>query len=512
MNLNKIEMKYLGFTVSNIFVLIFLIAFILPLWIWYGWRIEVPPENLCILIHKSGENLPPGELIAPSDKFKGIQLKTLKEGRYFYCPIFWDWKIQKQFIVPSGKTGIIVRNFGKDLEPDQIFAPEGYKGILKEALSPGRYSQYNPAAYQLILVSAVTVQAGNVGVVTQMIGKTPVQRNTFLVDDGEQGVQKNTVSPGTYYINFFEKTIDEVSLRSQRFDMEDTKSILFPSKDGFDITLEGTIEWFINKDRVAEVYMKYNDESDKDGTGKKVTFTDKVISKVILPNARAFSRIQGSKYIGREFISGKTRKLFQNAFLNDLKEACEMEGIIIKSALVKTIRPPVRIATVIKDREIARREKEKYEEEKETQKSAKTLAMEELMVLRGQQINDAQREVSVKIKDADKNAEVKTIGAEQKLDVAQRNLKAAINNAKAILAKAEAHAKVIIFNNLAEAKALQEAIDAFGGGANYAKHALLKKIAPGIEDILDNTDGIFSTFFKDFTMSSGKKETVSEVK
>ena len=250
----------------------------------------------------------------------------------------------------------------------------------------------------------------------------------------------------------------------------------------------------IDKNRVAEVFMKYNDTSDKDTFGRPITFTDKVINKVILPNARAFSRIQGSKYIGKEFISGKTRKLFQKAFLEDLKKACQQDGIVIKSALVKTIRPPVRIARVIKDREIARREKETYEKEKDTQISAKSLAMEELMVLRGQAINDSQRGVSVMIKEADKDAEVKIIGAQQKLDVSQRNLKASINNSKSILAKAGAKSKVIIFNNLAEAKALQAAIDAFGGGENYARHSFLKKIAPGIEDILDNTDGIFHLF------------------
>ncbi len=504
MNLDNIQMKYFGIPISNLILVVFVLIICCPLWIWYGWRIEVPAEHVAVLIHKSGENLPQGELIAKSDKFKGLQLNTLSEGRFFYCPIFWDWKIKKQFIVPEGKSGILIRNFGKDLGPDKLLAEKGFKGILPDSLTPGRYSQYNPSAYQLVLVPAVSVRAGYVGVVTLRIGKTPEKRNTFLVEEGEQGIQKKTLSPGTYYINFFRKSISEVSLRSHRFDMEETTAILFPSKDGFDITLEGTIEWFIDQDRVSEVYMKYNDTADKDDLGSSMTFTDKIINKVILPNARAFSRIQGSKYIGKEFITGKTRKLFQKAFLKDLKNACKQDGIVIKSALVKTIRPPTRIARVIKDREIARREKEKYEKEKETQKSAKSLAMEELMVFRGQLINDAQRKVSVKIKTADKNAEVKIIGADQILDVAQRNLQAAINNAKSILAKADAKARVIMFNNIAEAKALQEAVDAFGGGTNYARHALLKKIAPGIEDILDNTDGIFSSFFTDFKIKGNK--------
>ena len=233
MNLDNIEMKYFGIAISNLILAVFVLIICCPLWIWYGWRIEVPAEYVGVLTNKSGVNLPAGELIAKSDKYKGIQLKTLSEGRYFYCPIFWDWKIKKQFIVPGGRAGLLVRNFGKDLKPGKLLAVEGSKGILPESLSPGRYPQYNPSAYQLVLVPAVTVRAGYVGVVTLRIGETPETRNTFLVKEGEQGIQKQTLSPGTYYINYFRKSISEVSLRSHRFDMEGAMAISFPIKRWF---------------------------------------------------------------------------------------------------------------------------------------------------------------------------------------------------------------------------------------------------------------------------------------
>ena len=68
--------------------IIFVAAFI-----WYGCRIEPEDGQVAVLIRKTGENLPPGEIIATDSKYKGIQLETIGEGRYFRNPYVWDWRI-----------------------------------------------------------------------------------------------------------------------------------------------------------------------------------------------------------------------------------------------------------------------------------------------------------------------------------------------------------------------------------------------------------------------------------
>lgn len=483
----------LGLPGGVVFPLLTLVLLLLlPGWYWFSWRIEVPPEHLCILIHKSGSNLPPGQVVATEPGQKGIQLQTLKEGRWFRCPLFWDWRVLPQVNIPQGSAGVLVRLFGEDPPPgDLLAAHERMKGVVPGALRPGRYPEINPLAYRVMVVPAVQIRAGHVGVVTLRLGREPQKKNTFLVAEGERGVQEKTLAPGTYYVNPYEMEIKEISLRSHRFDMAGEHAIQFPSKDSFDITLEGTIEWFVDEKRVAEIFMKYDDDDKKD-------FIDKIVQKVIIPNARAYSRIQGSKHLGKEFISGSTRKIFQEQFLADLIDSCQEEGVVIKSALVKTITPPDRIASVIRDREIAKREQDKFEKEKETQVAAKSLAMEELMVNRQELVTSAQQEVSVAIKGAEKDAEVKIIAAEQRRDVARRELEAAKNQASALVARADAEAQVIVLSNLAEARSLQEAVDAFGGGAGYARYEFLKRIAPGMRRILDSTNGIFADFFADF--------------
>ncbi|HSR87538.1 MAG TPA: hypothetical protein VLL07_01180, partial [Pontiella sp.] len=65
------------------------------IFIWFFCRIEPGPGEIAVLIRKTGENLPPGQVIALAEKQKGIQLDVLPEGRYFRNPYTWSWKIQR---------------------------------------------------------------------------------------------------------------------------------------------------------------------------------------------------------------------------------------------------------------------------------------------------------------------------------------------------------------------------------------------------------------------------------
>ena len=54
--------------------------------IWVFCRIEPGAGEIAVLIRKTGDNLPPGQVIALVEKQKGIQLDVLAEGRYFRNP------------------------------------------------------------------------------------------------------------------------------------------------------------------------------------------------------------------------------------------------------------------------------------------------------------------------------------------------------------------------------------------------------------------------------------------
>jgi regulator of protease activity HflC (stomatin/prohibitin superfamily) len=175
-----------------------------------------------------------------------------------------------------------------------------------------------------------------VGVVTSLIGEDvmqgnlpPEKRNTYLVDKGMKGVLSGVLDPGTYYLNPYVVSVVEMTLQSQRFEMSGDDAINFLTVDGFTVVVEGTIEYAIARDQSALLTHKVGDMED-------------IVKKVVLPRARGFSRIEGSKNPAIAYIVGETRQQFQNNLEQHLKDRCQPWGVTIKSVLIRNISPPRR--------------------------------------------------------------------------------------------------------------------------------------------------------------------------
>ena len=98
--------------------------------------------------------------------------------------------------------------------------------------------------------------------------------------------------------------------RSQRYNLTD---IGFPTRDGFWVSLEAIIEFRVKPEQAAATYILYNEERDDK------TLSKEVVNKVILPNARAYTRLRGSNHSGKEFIAGDLRVAFQEDFQKTMK-------------------------------------------------------------------------------------------------------------------------------------------------------------------------------------------------
>ena len=80
------------------------------------------------------------------------------------------------------------------------------------------------------------------------------------------------------------------------------------------------------------------------------------------------------------------------------------------------------------------------------------------------------------------------IEANKRLKVAELELQAAADQAAATLARGSADAKVIEFQNEAEASGWKKAVEAFGGsGDEYARWTMLRKLAPAFRSMMVNT-------------------------
>jgi hypothetical protein len=490
--------------IAGLLVLLVLVGAIF----WFVIRVEVNANGILVLVNKTGKTLPKSlvdrfgdqvvlypELVRAvaattgeteeqvRNRYKGIRHEVLPEGRYFPNPYSYKSIKMAATVIRQNELGVLVRKFGKPLPfPKTVATEPDERGPVAEILRPGRHN-INLLAYEVQRFPAIQIPEGHVGVVTLLSGQDPKSQNTYTVEPGEKGVQRETLPPGLEYYNSYLKRIEIVDVRSHKYDMLGDDAIYFPSNDSFNITIEGTIEWAIRPDHVAEVSVAYGDAQD-------------ILDKVILPNVRSIARIQGSKLLAHEFISGKTRTAFQDRLLEELKRECWQQGIDIKSALVRDIVPPAEIAGLISQREQADQEIDRSTNEMAEAKAEAQLVEQRELLEQNTAIGDARRQVVTVTKEAEQRKGVAVTQARREFEVAKLELEAAEKQAAAIRSRGQAEANVILFEYQAKAEPLATAVAAFGDGVTYAQQFFLRRVAPSISTILTNTDGPFAEVFK----------------
>lgn len=479
-------------------------------WVVYNqFRIDVATGKMAVLIRKDGINLTNNDVVAPTADHRGIQREFLTEGRYFRNPLYWEWQVVDQTIIPNGKLGVLVSLTGEELPSGEFLARMTddrkplTRGIVPGVLRAGRYP-IHPWLFEIKEYDPQIIPAGYKGVVTNLAGPLPEQPNVLLVPAGFRGVQEDGLDPGTYYVNPFETRINLVDCRSQRFNLATNKDMGFPSRDGFWVSLDGIIEFRVRPEQAAEVYVAYNEEANGDA------IDEEIIRKVILPNARSFCRLEGSNESGREFIQGETRSQFQANFQIAMQKACEPLGIEIIQALITRISPPEKIAEPVRAREIAKQQEEQYQQEILQQESEQNLAIEKELVKQKQALVQADQTVIKLTTEALQEQEVAVTEAEERLSVAQLRLDAAKDEAEAVLARGRAEAEVIGFQNEAEAAGWKNSVLAFDGrGDQFARYVLLQKMSGAYRRMMVNTaDSPIMQIFQSFVSESSGQPAI----
>ena len=483
---------------------------------WFYCRIEVPPEHIAVLIAKTGEDPPNGTIIVHSKdhKQKGIQLDILKPGRHFRNPFFWDWELHPYQDIKQGTVGVLTRLYGETpsnpenalLVPYDV-SKRHLKGIVDEVLKPGQYP-INPHAYQVQVFRAIEIEAGQVGVVCNQVGRRPETSNTYLVNANERGVQKEILGQGAHYLNPYKVRVYPVDIRSQRLSFsrrhggdlggkkQDGLSVLrFPSSDGFEIEVNLTVEWSIDKLRAPEVFVRI-------GTGDPSTLLKEILHKTLIPAIRGYARLRGSQYPAAKFIAGKTRAEFQQAIFDGLLSTTKTQGIILHSVLVNNTRVPTEIAGPIREREVAKEERTRNKTQIQQAIAEQALAKSEEIVKREKARVLAETEKEKRRIEAENNQRVALIEQAKLLAVAKADLDAAKLQAKAILARGTAAASVIDANNIARSEPLKASVRAFSSPSNFASYTFAQRVAPQVQSIFAHPDGPFGQLFKQLLVGS----------
>ena len=150
---------------------------------------EVPADYVGITTALDGAPLPLGEFVAMSDpghndfqnaaKFlelrgqRGPQYDALRPGTYYINPWMFSVKQVNVTVVERGEVGVVVSNVGKkasdapvadkstDLSGvvgsnERYVVPDGYRGIQKDVMGPGRY-YLNTAAAMIYVINTTNI-------------------------------------------------------------------------------------------------------------------------------------------------------------------------------------------------------------------------------------------------------------------------------------------------------------------------------------------------------------------
>ena len=415
----------------------------------------VQPGEMLVITAKSGKDKPPDQILAKAGE-KGILEDVLGEGRHFVWPILYETEKKKVVDIQPGQIGIVVSKVGKPLSPGEILAGEGQKGIRRKVLPPGRH-RLNPYGYDILLVDVTRIDPGFVGFSVALAGQ---EAKGSFAEAGEKGVRKDVLQPGYYYINPKELKVQavEIGVNQISFLETDDKQIEFPSVDGFLIDIDATVEWELHPRHVAAVMKEF---------GQRTAIEDKVIR----PQSKSISRLQGSTYGAKEFLLGEGREKFQKTFTEELTRICDAKNLTVHSAFIRRIVIPDNLLEPIKEAFVSVEKEKTAKFWEETKKSDAELQRETSLI--DQRIREVEADTDALIRQikAAAEREVAQIDAETGLKVAELQQEIALIEAERTRTLGAAEAQVVQMAGEAEAKGFADKVGAFGGdSAAFARY------------------------------------------
>ena len=241
-------------------------------WVFRLFGVIIVPESQIGLVTKKfvlfgkEKSLPDGRIIATKGE-AGFQAKTLAPGLYFG---FWPWQFEIKLvdftIIPQGKIGLVASKdgmvpgngaiLGRNVDSDNFQDAEkfltnnGQKGRQATILVAGSY-RINRHLFDVSVCDQMTINDNAVGVVTTLDGLPLTEGqiaadstkghnkfqdfNAFLENGGQRGLQQEVILAGTYNINPWAVTIEEVKMTEIPIGSVGVV-VSFVGEDGVDIT------------------------------------------------------------------------------------------------------------------------------------------------------------------------------------------------------------------------------------------------------------------------------------
>jgi hypothetical protein len=414
--------------------------------VFYDWEIlpavTIPAGKVGIVVSKVGSNLPQGEFLAAQGQ-KGIWRQVLGPGRYRLNPYGYRIDLLDATSVPIGYVGVVTGLSGKQA-PAGEFAGPGEKGVRQDVMQPGLY-YVNPKELRVDVLEIGVNQVSLIGEKGgEVITKARIAtQNAPMAELSQRMLDEQK-----------EKRMDYMAQRKQERPMPapavaaegagvrqvrppDTSSALtldqvveFPSRDGFEISLDMTVEFELLPEHIAWIYQSYGD-------------LPAVVDKIIMPQILSVSRLKGSAYRAKDFIVGEGREQFQNDLKETLARTLGGKRIVVHNALIRHVNVPMQILDPIQQASIAVEQNLTNKEKQNTARKQAELNTEQgLIEQRREQVAQETEKLKAEI-GADREKQVAQIGAEAQKQVAEVRKQTATVRADKVRTLGQAQAEVV---------------------------------------------------------------------
>jgi regulator of protease activity HflC (stomatin/prohibitin superfamily) len=241
----------------------------------------------------------------------------------------------------------------------------------------------------------------------------------------------------------------------------------FPSRDGFEISLDMTVEFELLPELIASIFNSYGD-------------LPAVVDKVIMPQITSISRNKGSEYRAKDFIVGEGREIFQTELTRALAATLKTKNIIVHNALIRHVGVPMQILDPIQQASIAIEQDLTNQEKQNTARKQAELNTElTLIEQRREQVAQETSKLKAEIT-ADKQKQVAEIHAETMKRVADIARQTAAIQADRVRTLADAEAAAITMVEGEKASGLLLKARAFGNPEAFALWEFAMNLNPDI--------------------------------
>jgi hypothetical protein len=470
----------------------------------------IPPGKIGVVTSKIGTELPAGEFLAGSGQ-KGILRTVLGPGKYRMNPHGYKIDIVDAMSVPIGYAGVITSLSGGQA-PAGDFAGNDQKGVRKDILQPGLY-YVNPQQYNVdvleIGVNQVTL-AGKLG--GQVVTKNRLEGQSVAMEQLQSAVFDEQRAKRDDYISkssMLSRQAPAVAKPAERkkekrgtqqADFAPAKSyeanntlglsefVEFPSRDGFKISLDMSVEMELLPGDIALIYSRYGD-------------LPALVDKIIMPQITSISRNKGSEYRAKDFIVGEGREKFQNDLTAALAATLGEKKIVVHNALIRHVVVPEQILDPIQQASIAIEQDLTNKERQTTAKKEAELNTEvSLIDQRRLQVEQETQKLKAEIK-ADQEKQVAEIKAETTKRVAEIQMDTAVIQADTVRLLAVAGADSLKLVEGAKADGFRLKALAFKDPQAFTYWEMAKNLNPNLKvNILHAGEGTLWTDLEKATL------------